>query len=435
MKSTFRRASCFASVGLLALTACGGVQDNGDDADSDDLAVVQQALNASRHRKVTEVGLGPWVYNTTSLSELISFSTIGDEDPATHHRSEAHFDNCYWSEGVALVASKRKEAVSKAITFLSSPTAANKTAVFKAFGYVLHATEDFYSHSNWAETHASGTICPFDDIAKPSSWYSGTYNNWDDSGPNAGYLHCPADQRVPHSEMNKDDVGGLINDEVFIDASVAVGDQMRRFIAALRAARPADANTILSGLGIVNTNPANSASRADFRRTIAPAGGPWGQTGPSVFCKPGSYVASFRQRVESLQGANADDTALNAIDLWCRDSSNNWTERLNTWNGAWGDWSAWSSCPNGAFVTRANLKIEPHQGTNDDTSANGARFTCSTGSLLSANNDGAWGAFGSTVACGAGEAVCGAQTVVEAPLGSDADDTALNGIKLHCCAL
>jgi hypothetical protein len=173
-------------------------------------------------------------------------------------------------------------------------------------------------------------------------------------------------------------------------------------------------------------------ARADYARTISPAAGLWGQPGISIFCSTGTYVAAFRQRVESSQGAG-DDTALNAIELYCRNSAGIWTERLNTWDGAWGDWGSWVTCPSG-YINGASLKIESGQGAGDDTSANGARFTCTNGSSISANNDGAWGSYLASDTCPAGAAVCGAQTIVEPPI-SSGDDTALNGIELHCCTL
>jgi hypothetical protein len=402
--------------------------------DSEESTVAaEQALNSTRHQQTTKVGVGPWVSNATTLNALVSVSTIGDSDSSTNMKSETHFDNCYWEEGRAWVIAKRSAAVSRALTWYQSQTAANQAAVFEQLGYALHATEDFYAHSNWAETHDPGTIAPFDEIpTRPANWYSGTYNNTDDTGANAGYLHCPAAMRFSHSQMNKDGVGGLIGDEAFIDAAAAASDQIRRFIAAVREASPEKANSILSGLGFVTTNPATSLSRSDFTRTVAPAAGLWGQAGASLFCSTGTYVAAFRQRVEAAQGAG-DDTALNAVELYCKSKTGYWTERLNTWDGAWGDWGEWVTCPTG-YVNGAALKIEPGQGAGDDTSANGARFTCTNGSTISASNDGAWGSYVSSDTCPSGEAVCGAQTIVEPPI-SAGDDTALNGLLLHCCRL
>jgi hypothetical protein len=421
------------SLGLLGALACSDLQDpEASGANETEVAVTQQDLNLSRHQFTTQLGVGPWVTSSSTFSSLISNSMIGDLDFSVSNKSQTHFDNCYWEEGRAWVAQKRAAALTNALTWYQSQTSANRSAVFEQLGYVLHATQDFYAHSNWAETHASGAIAAFDDIpTRPDDWYSGTYDNSGDTGPNAGYLHCPPDKRFTHSQMNKDGVGGLSNDEAFIDASAATSDQMRRFVAAIRDASPSAANAILSGLGFVTTDPATTTWRSDYTRTIAPAGGPWGQTGASLFCKAGTYVAAFRQRVESSQGLG-DDTALNAIEFYCRDGAGSWTERLNTWDGAWGDYSGWGYCASGA-INGGSLKVEPVQRSGDDSSANGAHFSCTNGALLSVSNDGAWGSYLTGATCPSGEAVCGAQAIVEPPIGGTSDDTALNGIRLHCC--
>jgi hypothetical protein len=422
----------FTLLNVVACAASDGTENQTTD-ESDDFAKVEQELNSTRHRQTTQVGAGPWVSSSSTLSALVSVSTIGDSDASTNMKSETHFDNCYWEEGRAWVSAKRAAAVSRALTWYQAQTAANRTAVYEQLGYALHATQDFYAHSNWAETHTAGTIAAFDEITtRPSTWYSGTYNNTDDTGTNAGYLHCPVSLRYPHSQLNKDNVGGLIGDEAFIDAAAATGDQLRRFVTAVHAASPVNADSILAGLGFVTTNPATNTTRADYTRTVIPTGGIWGQTGASVFCTAGTYVAAFRQRVETSQGVG-DDTALNAIEFYCRNSSGTWTEPLDTWDGAWGDWGSWAICGSG-YINGGALKVESSQGSSDDTSVNGARFSCTDGVAIAATNDGAWGAYLNSASCPSGEAVCGAQTVVEPPIFAG-DDTALNGFQLHCCRL
>ena len=50
------------------------------------------------------------------------------------------------------------------------------------------------------------------------------------------------------------------------------------------------------------------------------------------------------------------------------------------------------------------------------------------------DNAGTWGTEGSMVACPDGTAVCGLSIRVE-DLQADGDDSAMNGLALHCCKL
>ena len=81
------------------------------------------------------------------------------------------------------------------------------------------------------------------------------------------------------------------------------------------------------------------------------------------------------------------------------------------------------------------------QGSNDDTSANYIKFHCrdfmnSTSAeteMVKPPGHGAWGAYGSwSDSCPQDSAVCGIQARIEPPQGSG-DDTGLNDIKLFCC--
>ncbi|HWO18203.1 MAG TPA: hemopexin repeat-containing protein [Kofleriaceae bacterium] len=130
-----------------------------------------------------------------------------------------------------------------AIAYDANPTAAGRAAVLDHLGFVLHATEDFYSHSNWVETHAWGDLADLDG-PKPTGWYSGT---WDGNAPK----RCPAGT-PSHDEMNKDSATSspAYFDEAYADAILAVQDQLDRFITELRFTDSCRADAILARLGL-----------------------------------------------------------------------------------------------------------------------------------------------------------------------------------------
>ena len=58
-------------------------------------------------------------------------------------------------------------------------------------------------------------------------------------------------------------------------------------------------------------------SPTDLRRIIVPGGGPWGKWQGEIKCPDNYFVCGLEQKVESRQGGDGDDTALNAIRMIC----------------------------------------------------------------------------------------------------------------------
>ncbi|HMA95354.1 MAG TPA: hypothetical protein VKP30_21845, partial [Polyangiaceae bacterium] len=407
-----------------------------DSANAEEVVVAQEELSGTRHEQTTRAGVAAWVIPSVA-DQLVNVSTIGDRDSVAKIKSQTHFDNCYWNESKDWILQNRNLAVQAALQWYDTGDEAQLDDMFDALGFALHAVEDFYSHSNWVETNVEGALAPLHDPAAsaPTGWYSGTYSNPGDSGPNPGALHCPPGT-PSHLLLNKDLPGGDASNEAFLDATLAATDLLKRFISDLNAAlgEPAAAD-LLSALGFVSPLPATTDSREDFRLSVSVPGGPWGLAGPAVYCRPGTYVAAFLQRVESSQGSAVDDTALNSLIFYCKDLAGNWSEPLNVWQGSWGDFSPWEYCPTSAgFITGAELKVESQQGAGDDTSANAARFWCNDGAALGADNDGPWGDWRGRAVCEQDQAVCGVQLQYEPPQGLG-DDTAMNGLRLQCCAI
>jgi hypothetical protein len=116
-------------------------------------------------------------------------------------------------------------------------------------------------------------------------------------------------------------------------------------------------------------------------------------------CEYGSFIAGHRIRIEPPQGG-ADDAAANGIAMACRGSvyAHNQGSTPNTypavWNSyggwtrftelhhviadqhKWGNFGYWGICPDKTYMCGFSLRIEPDQGSGDDTSMNGMRMTC-----------------------------------------------------------
>nr|XP_060626995.1 vitelline membrane outer layer protein 1-like [Anolis sagrei ordinatus] len=156
-------------------------------------------------------------------------------------------------------------------------------------------------------------------------------------------------------------------------------------------------------------------------------GASWGIWGTQELCREG-YAKGFALKVEDYQGSMAwnDDTGLNGIRLYCDNG-----QTITSSTGRWGTWRNPEFCPKGRLMS-FSLQVEPYQGNiNDDTAANNIRFVCSGGFVLTGNAHN-WGTFGAwSEPCPSG-AICGLNTRVEPPQGSN-DDTALNNVVFICC--
>jgi hypothetical protein len=257
-------ATCLA----LALLGCDGqpmqAEDTVTPAGSDMKA--RQAFSGDNHPNLASEALTNR-YNTISVLALADKARIGDEgikddrDPDysnpryrySNEYSGTHFDNCYWNEGVQWVNDNLAFAVTSAIQYhRGTKSNSDRDRVFKYLGFALHATQDFYAHSNWVENHEGETVaCDFA-AGKPDDWYSGTYgNDRDNNDPNPGELHCPQDHRQPHdgdTGLNKDTSSRPGFYAAKADAAIAAQNLVDAFIGSLRT-NGAYAETILKELG------------------------------------------------------------------------------------------------------------------------------------------------------------------------------------------
>ncbi|MEE6524229.1 hypothetical protein FKM82_023578 [Ascaphus truei] len=103
--------------------------------------------------------------------------------------------------------------------------------------------------------------------------------------------------------------------------------------------------------------------------------------------------------------------------------------------GPWGKWGDYEYCPEGFHVKGFDLKVEGKQGKGDDTALNGIRLHCvskdaSQTERLIQSAEGRWGSWTSTVWCPNGNLIAFSLRV-ESFQGLG-DDTAANNIMFKC---
>ena len=108
---------------------------------------------------------------------------------------------------------------------------------------------------------------------------------------------------------------------------------------------------------------------------------------------------------------------------------------LKPHDGWRGDWSTYSDCPGGQYITAFRLQVEEPQGAfRDDTAANTLEARCSDGvTVITHNNSLGFGTWSDWVSCPAGSAVCAFKIKIEQQ--GAVDNTAMNDIEMACCSL
>ncbi|HEY9063182.1 MAG TPA: hypothetical protein VIO64_22210 [Pseudobacteroides sp.] len=160
-------------------------------------------MNESYHKEITRAALS--LTATKLLSQILSEkSVIGDRGEA-NSQSVSHFDNCCWYEGVRWIEEHRQNAVDASIKYFSSGNEADFNSVCENLRYLIHTTEDFYSHSNWVENNDWGVIADFS-APKPIWWYSGYYKN---SKPNFYKAYCAAIIAI-HTFLREISTSGIV---------------------------------------------------------------------------------------------------------------------------------------------------------------------------------------------------------------------------------
>lgn len=102
------------------------------------------------HQDITREGL--YFLKSEPLNAIVNQHVVIEQDPS----SPNHFDNCQFSETVDRINSRYEAAV----VYLN-PHKLDLPKAEERFGYILHAAQDFYSHTNWVEMGRSDLIDPW----------------------------------------------------------------------------------------------------------------------------------------------------------------------------------------------------------------------------------------------------------------------------------
>jgi hypothetical protein len=179
-------------------------------------------------------------------------------------------------------------------------------------------------------------------------------------------------------------------------------------------------------------------NRDDYVRSIASEGTSWGRWSNYVVCPPGQWAMGYAMKVEPPMG-EGDDTAANAVELYCGNKNSSSLVKIKPHNGYWGKWGQPVYCPLSRFMTHFRVKVEARQVPGeDDTSVNSVMFKCEDGSVIEGINggpDGTWREWGFLPAELMPAAICGLRVKVESPRPSGGDDTALNQLEFAFCKL
>ncbi|XP_066502846.1 vitelline membrane outer layer protein 1-like [Hoplias malabaricus] len=195
----------------------------------------------------------------------------------------------------------------------------------------------------------------------------------------------------------------------------------------------------LSSSGLRGNRAVRSIDRPYKSVLFVDNGHRWGTWGLKEMCPKGFYGTGFSLKVaghwESM--LIGDNTALNGIRLHCVDTSKGSSGPYSDYatvqsdTGSWGKWTDIKWCKSGTLKS-FQLRVEPYQGTWDDTAANNIKFKCSGDDEELKGAGTSWGDWGNWSLPCMGKGICGIQTMVEEPQGL-ADDTALNDARFYCC--
>ncbi len=181
------------------------------------------------------------------------------------------------------------------------------------------------------------------------------------------------------------------------------------------------------------------AKREDFSVNIEGHGLDYGKWKGMTYCPPGTYASGYGIRIEDRQGSNNsdDDSAANSVTLVCKGKDTGKVIeplQVSPHAGFWGTWNH-AACPDGQYITGLQPRVESPQHKGDDTALNTIQVMCDRKSVLRAHT-GHFGDWKPWQHCPVHTAVCGVDLNIEnKQTGSEADNTALNKVKLACCSL
>ena len=151
-------------------------------------------------------------------------------------------------------------------------------------------------------------------------------------------------------------------------------------------------------------------------------------------CPLGSFVYGYRLKSEASQG-EGDDSALNAIELWCiKYGTSEDTGSVTSIEGHRGSWGRHAACRgNNNIMIGFDVKEEASIAGGDNTALNKIDIYCKNNPTRweSAPTQTSWGSWKPPLKCPSGYAVIGLRTQLQSPC-VGCDYTGLNGLQLFC---
>jgi hypothetical protein len=140
-------------------------------------------------------------------------------------------------------------------------------------------------------------------------------------------------------------------------------------------------------------------------------------------CPFGRYAQAVQLKTEPYLGLFEDDTAANAIRLYCGDPGNTTTSYITSSQAEWGNWGKVFSCrsdgrplPPDGYITGFALRVEG-QTAGDDTATNNIRVICTYTNGVGEQTleaDGlTYGSWSGSRKCNSYQSVCAIKTQIE----------------------
>ncbi|XP_050725840.1 vitelline membrane outer layer protein 1-like [Eriocheir sinensis] len=167
---------------------------------------------------------------------------------------------------------------------------------------------------------------------------------------------------------------------------------------------------------------------------------PWGTWGDIELCEDGSFAAYAEAKFEIYAALDADETALNALILYCVNLATGLpTGHIASTVGEKGELQGMKTCPSG-FITGIKARVLDSQGAfGDDVAIQNFQIECDRNDIVTVipgQKDtkiplGEWGEWS---ACPDGSAICGIETRYN-EVDAIIDDAAISDATFYCCAL
>jgi hypothetical protein len=207
------------------------------------------AFGTANHQAITGDAVNGWTTSTTASRLKLAVVAPDQTDPYDLV-SFVHCDNCTWDGTGDWIARQREAAALAAFRYHSSKLDSDFQDFANHIGFILHATQDFYAHSNWIETRPLNFLANLD-MPKPTWWVSGTFADIYDVGPNSGIALCPPGTPT-HTQLNKDYSNRPGFQSAYADAVYASREELRIFQEKVRSLYGLQADSILTDVGFIN---------------------------------------------------------------------------------------------------------------------------------------------------------------------------------------